>query len=362
MSDSNHQQQQHPGANNPNNDKVRVQDNRTGVSVQLSEFATHKSGLLGTAERNGFVVTDAIRETDTVKINGKIGVSVATALREGYLTRDASGRIVENSADYVPQHFKEGAEGSGFEMGDRARAYAAEQLQVPESEAGAALGQMISWAQRTAPPEVLAKLERQLRTEDGWKSALDTIASEFFADQRNTQMQVGLSTEGTKFMADAFNALQAGGRDGTQTLFAVMDGTLDANTAAKVAESLGYKSADEFSGAVAEQIAEYDSILDERLAKPAGVDMASVISWAEAGNVSSQEHRAALLLMVQQGRLDGFAKILAKYQKANGGRSGDVKLPQGAEIKRKADGRETVQIPGLPEMTTATAKRLGYIS
>jgi hypothetical protein len=65
--------------------------------------------------------------------------------------------------------------------------------------------------------------------------------------------------------------------------------------------------------------------------------------------------------MVQQNRLDGFQRILAKYQQATGGRSGDVNLPQGVEIKRTADGRETVTLPGLPTMTLATAKRMGYL-
>jgi len=329
------------------------------VSVQLSQFATHQSGLLASAERNGLPVLNDVQENDTVRV-GKVQMRVAAALREGFLTRDSSGRIVENSADYVPQHFKEGAEGSGFEMGDRAKAYAAEQLGVPESEAGAALGQMIAWAQRTAPPEILAKLERQLRTEDGWKAALDTIANEFFKDQRNTQMQVELSAEGGKFMADTFNALQAGGRDPTVTLFALLDGKLDGDTTEKIAVSLGFKSADDFTAAFEEQSQEYDSILNAKLCQPAGVKIDDVIAWAEEGNVSSQEHRAALLLMVQQNRLDGFAKILAKYQKANPNGTGKA-LPQGAEIQRRPDGRETVRIPGLPEMTTATAKRLGYI-
>jgi hypothetical protein len=351
--------QQHPNANNPVNDKVRVLDTRTGVSVQLGQFATHQSGLLASAERNGLPVLNDVQENDTVRI-GNVQMRVASALREGYLARDHNGRIVENSADYVPQHFKEGAEGSGFEMGDRARAYAAAQLGVPESEAGAALGQMISWAQRTAPPEILSKLERQLRTEDGWKVALDTIASEFFKDQRNTQMQVALSTEGTKFMADAYAALHAGGRNPEQALFAVMDGTLDETTTAKVAESLGFKSTEDFLAGVAEMTEEYDAILDERLAKPAGVDLNDVVEWATAGGINSQEYKSALHLMVTSNRLDGFAKILAKYQKANP--SGASKpLPQGAKVTTLPDGREVVDLPNMPRMTLATAKRMGLV-
>jgi hypothetical protein len=338
---------------------VVVNDKSRSNTVQLSDLAVHKgSDILGTVHRGGFPVLDAVKETDLVRV-GQIEMPVRAALKAGYLVRNERNEIVSNDGSYTPATMRDTAEQGGT-FADDALGYAASQLGSDDETAKHTLSEMLDFV-TTAPAEIQERLNRQLKTPQ-WRAALDEIHLEWSAHQRNGQMQVELSADGKGFMRDAYTTLQAGGRDPTQTLFAMIDGTMDETTTAKVAESLGFKSAGDFSGAVAEQIAEYDSLLDAKLCQPAGVKLEDVISWSEAGNVSPQEHRAALLLMVQQNRLDGFAKILAKFQKANGGRSGDVKLPQGGEIKRRPDGTETVRLPGLPEMRVETAKRLGYLS
>jgi hypothetical protein len=351
---------QNPNAQHPNSGKVHVQDNKTGVSVQLGDLSPHKSGtVLSTLNRNGLpVLTDEVRDDDRVTVHG-IEMRVAAALRAGLLVRDPQGRVIENGPSHIPEYMKDSNE-SGGTFADSAIGYVQEQLGsgTDEETARDTLNTMLEFA-KTAPADVQERLNRTLKTPQ-WRDAISEIAREYFGDQRNTQMTVELSAEGKSFMADAFNALQAGGRNPTGALFALLDGQLDGDTTEKLAASLGYKSTEDFTAAFEEQGQEYNALLDEKLAKPAGVKFDEIVEWAEAGNISSQEYKSAILLMVQQNRLDGFAKILAKYQKANP--SGASKpLPQGVKVTTLPDGREVVDLPNMPRMTLATAKRMGLV-
>jgi hypothetical protein len=154
--------------------------------------------------------------------------------------------------------------------------------------------------------------------------------------------------------------LSESGQDPNLVLSQVLDGNASPEMLGKLASKMGFESSQQLEDAIVEQSQEIDALLEEHLCTPAGVSLASISEWAEQ-NVPSSRYKAAINELLTHGSLRGFRAIRDAYVKANP--SGASKpLPQGAEIKRRPDGTETVQLKGLPEMRVETARRLGYLS
>jgi hypothetical protein len=341
------------------NIEVRINDKSQGHVVQLSDLAVHKgSDILGTVHRGGFPVLDAVKDTDLVRI-GNIEMPVRAALQHGYLVKNEKGEITSNDGSYTPSNMRDSVE-SGGTFADDALGYAASQLGSDDETAKQTLSEMLDFVEKTAPADVKERLNRQLKTPK-WREALDEIHREFSRDATQRADTVTHSADTKAFLGDAYRVLSESGQDANLVLSQVLDGNASPEMLGKLASKMGFESVQQLEGAIVEQSQEIDALLEERLCAPAGISLAAVSEWAEQ-NVPSSRYKAAINELLTHGSLRGFRAIRDAYVKATGGRGGDVKLPQGAEIRRRPDGTETVQLKGLPEMRVETARRLGYLS
>jgi hypothetical protein len=336
---------------------VVINDKSHGHVVQLSDLAVHKgSDILGTVHRGGFPVLDAVKDTDLVKI-GNVEVPVRQALQLGYLVRDERGQLVSNDGSFTPATMRDSGEQGGT-FADDALGYAASQLNCSDDEARETLNTMLDFVEKTAPADVKERLNRQLKT-PRWREALDEIHREFSRDATQKADTVTHSADTKAFLGDAHRVLSESGQDPNLVLSQVLDGNASPEMLSKLASKMGFESVQQLEGAIVEQSQEIDALLEERLCAPAGISLAAVSEWAEQ-NVPSSRYKAAVNELLTHGSLRGFRAIRDAYVKANP--SGASKpLPQGVKVTTLPDGREVVDLPNMPRMTLATAKRMGLV-
>jgi hypothetical protein len=336
---------------------VVINDKSHSNVVQLSDLAVHKgSDVLSTVHRGGFPVLDSVRETDIVKV-GNVEMPVRQALQHGYLVRNERNEIVSNDGSWTPSNMRESGEQGGA-FADDALGYAASQLGSDEETAKQTLNEMLEFVEKTAPADVQERLNRQLKTPQ-WRAALDEIHREWSADKQHKADIVTHSADTKKFLGDAYRVLSEAGQDANVALTQVLDGTASPEMLTKLADRMGFQNVEDLHGAIEEQSAEVDALLEERLCAPAGISLADVAAWAEQ-NVASSRYKAAVNELLTHGSLRGFRAIRDAYVKANPN-GANKPLPQGAKVTNLPDGREVIDIPSYPRAMLATAKRMGLV-